>query len=235
MDGATLLVTPAHRARVLAVMRSAPLQAVARSSVGQQHEKGLSGRIMSGRDRDVAASDDVTALLVRVGAGDEPAFAELYERVAGWVYGLALRVVRNPSLSEEVAQEILVDVWRHAPQFDPERGSAKAWILTIAHRRAVDRVRSEQASAQRDVRAGTYAYAAPHDDVIEQVEINLDRQRVRHLLAGLTDVQRQAIALAYFDGYSQSEIARMLNLPLGTVKTRMRDGLIRLREAMGVP
>lgn len=178
--------------------------------------------------------DDVTGLLLRTGLGDERAFAALYDRTAAWVYGLVLRIVRNPSLSEEVAQEVMVEVWRQAARFDADRGSAQSWILTIAHRRAVDRVRSEQASSDRDRRVAAQAYAPAHDVVTEQVELNLDRQRVRHLLDQLTDVQRQTIELAYFKGYTHHEIAALLDLPLGTVKTRMRDGLIRLRDAMGV-
>lgn len=212
-----------------------PQIASVRTTVTWQH-RDASERIMIGPEQQNTAhgAEDLTALLLRTGLGDERAFAALYERAAGWVYGLVLRILRNPSLSEEVAQEVMVEVWRQAARFDAGRGSAKAWIMTIAHRRAVDRVRSEQASADRDVRVATHSYRPAHDDVVEQVEINLDRQRVRRMLAELTEVQRQTIELAYFKGYTQTEIAHVLGLPLGTVKTRMRDGLIRLRDAMGV-
>jgi RNA polymerase sigma-70 factor, ECF subfamily len=179
-------------------------------------------------------ADAVTRLLSQVGRGDEQAFRDLYDHIAGWVYGIILRVVRDPSQSEEVAQEVMVEIWRQATRFDAARGSGKAWVLTMAHRRAVDRVRSAQASVERDRRVAARSYERPRDVVSEQVELRLDRQRVRHLLSELTDRQRQTIELAYYKGFSQQEIADVLDLPLGTVKTRMRDGLIRLRDAMEV-
>lgn len=197
----------------------------------------MSGRVTSQADRDDQIDpvrDDLTRLLVAVGRGDDVAFRELYDRTAGWVYGLILRVVRDPSQSEEVTQEVMVEIWRHATRFDAHQGSAKAWIVTMAHRRAVDRVRSAQASRDRDRRVTEQSFEAPHDQVAEQVESLLDRQRVRRLLGQLTEAQRQAIELAYYKGYTQRDIAELLDLPLGTVKTRMRDGLIRLRDAMEV-
>jgi len=178
--------------------------------------------------------DAVTRLLSQVGRGDEAAFRELYDHIAGWVYGVILRVVRDPSQSEEVTQEVMVEIWRNATRFDPARGSGKAWVMTMAHRRGVDRVRSAQASIERDHKVAAQSVDIAHDEVSEQVEIRLDRQRVRHLLTELTDMQRQTIELAYYKGFSQREIAEKLDLPLGTVKTRMRDGLIRLRDAMEV-
>lgn len=183
---------------------------------------------------DPAPRDQETELLLSVARGDETAFRHLYDRTVRWVYGAVLRVVRDPSQSEEVTQEVMVEVWRRAPRFDRSRGSAKAWIMTMAHRRAVDRVRSAQAGIERDHKVAALDYEAPHDIVVEAVELSLDQQRVRHLLGELTEIQRQTIELAYYKGFSQREIAQTLELPLGTVKTRMRDGLIRLRDALGV-
>jgi RNA polymerase sigma-70 factor (ECF subfamily) len=167
-----------------------------------------------------------------VARGDEAAFASLYDRVAPRVYGLVLRVVRDPSIAEEVAQEALLEAWRTAARFDPARGSAVSWLLTIAHRRAVDRVRSEQAGAARMRRAATVE--TPYDEVVEQATSRIERQQVRRCLGGLTELQREAILLAYFNGHTYREVADLLDTPLPTVKTRMRDGLIRLRDCLGV-
>jgi len=182
----------------------------------------------------VPQADEVTRLLCQVGGGDETAFRQLYDAVIPWVFGVVRRVLRDPSHSEEVAQEVMVEIWRTATRFDATRGSGKAWVITMAHRRAVDRVRSVQASTDRDARVGARDYQPAHDDVAEQVERRLDRQRVRHHVARLTDVQRQAIEMAYYKGFTQREIADKLDLPLGTVKTRMRDGMIRLRDELAV-
>ena len=148
------------------------------------------------------------------------------------VYGLIRRILRDAAQSDEVLQEVMLEIWRLAPRFDPTLGSASAWIMTIAHRRAVDRVRSEVAERGRVERADSRAdvAGAPVDeDVIDE----LDRQRVRVALDRLTDLQRSSIELAYFGGLTQTEIAEHLDVPLGTVKTRIRDGLIRLRDELG--
>jgi RNA polymerase sigma-70 factor (ECF subfamily) len=173
-------------------------------------------------------------LLLAIARGDQTSFAQLYDRVAGPVYGVIRRVLRDPSQSEEVAQEVLVEVWRTATRFDPDRGSATTWIMTMAHRRAIDRVRSEQASRDRDERIGRRDRVRPFDEVSETVEANLEHQEVRQALDHLTDLQREAVELAYYGGYTYREVAELLDAPLGTVKTRLRDGLIRLRDAMGV-
>ena len=170
-----------------------------------------------------------------VAMGDQTAFAAVYDRIGGQVYGLIRRVLRDPSQSEEVTQEVLLDVWRTASRFDAARGSASGWIMTMAHRRAVDRVRSEQASRARNTKAAVRdAGEAAFDVVAEDVEIRLEQEQVRQALTGLTDLQRQAIELAYYQGYTYREVAELLDTPLGTVKTRLRDGLIRLRDTIGV-
>jgi RNA polymerase sigma-70 factor (ECF subfamily) len=132
-----------------------------------------------------------------------------------------------------VAQEVLLEVWRSASRFDPARGSAAAWALTIAHRRAVDRVRSENSSSAREQKIAPDMMAET-DSVAETVEASLERQRVNRCLNGLTELQREAIKLAYYGGYSYPEVSQLLGVALGTVKTRIRDGLIRMRDCMGV-
>jgi RNA polymerase sigma-70 factor (ECF subfamily) len=174
------------------------------------------------------------ALLARVARGDEAAFEQTYDQVADAVFGLVRRVVRDPAQSEEVTQEVLVEVWRTASRYEPARGSAMAWIMTMAHRRAVDRVRSEQAASDRQARAANREQVVVYDEVAEDVETRLDRERVRRCLDTLTDLQRQSMALAYYEGYTYREVAELLTVPLGTVKTRMRDGMIRMRDCLGV-
>lgn len=174
------------------------------------------------------------SLLDRVARGDQPAFETLYTAVAGAVLGLVRRVVRDSAQSEEVTQEVLVEVWRCASRFDARQGSALAWIMTLAHRRAVDRVRSAQASAVRDYKAGIRSHTPAFDEVSEQVERRLEREQVRRCLDGLTELQRESVTLAYYRGYTYRETAEVLGASLGTVKTRLRDGLIRLRDCLGV-
>lgn len=182
---------------------------------------------------DGAASTD-EALLQAVALGDQQAFASLYDRLAPLVYGVVRRVVRDPAQSEEVSQEIFVEVWRFATRFDPARGTGRAWVLTLAHRRAIDRVRSEQASRDRTDRIGHRDQSLPFDEVAEHVEVRLEHDQVREALHELTDLQREAVELAYYRGNTYREVADLLDAPLGTVKTRMRDGLIRLRDCLGV-
>ena len=172
-------------------------------------------------------------LLTLVAGGDQKAFEELYGLVSGPVFGLVRRVVRDPAQSEEVAQEVLLELWRSAARFDPRRGGALSWILTVAHRRAVDRVRSARAAGERDLREARRAHHPAFDQVSEEVEAGLEREWVRRCLDRLTALQRQSVTLAYYDGYTYREVAERLRLPLGTVKTRMRDGLGRLRDCLG--
>ena len=177
---------------------------------------------------------DLEPLLRRSAAGDEDAFALLYDAVSSRLYGLVRRVVRDPAQSEEVAQEVFLDIWRHSARFDPSRGSALSWMLTIAHRKAVDRVRSAEAARHRDTNYGTSNQDVTHDSTSEAVVERLDAERVHRALATLTEAQRRALELAYLSGYTHTEVATMLDLPLGTAKTRIRDGLIRLRDTLGV-
>lgn len=180
------------------------------------------------------AAPGLDVLLGRVARGDEAAFEQTYDQVAASVYGLVRRVVRDPAQSEEVVQEVLVEVWRTASRFEPAKGSAMAWIMTMAHRRAVDRVRSEQAASDRWAKVAHSEQMTAYDEVAEDVEVRLDRERVRRCLGTLTDLQRQSVALAYYEGHTYREVAELLTVPLGTVKTRMRDGMIRLRDCLGV-
>jgi len=172
------------------------------------------------------------AALTAVARGDDTAFASIYDQCAAAVLGTVQRVLRDPAQSEEVMQEVLLDVWRNAARFDPAAGSATAWIMMLAHRRAVDRVRSEQKSAERELRAATASVS--YDEVTDAVEARLEHERVRRCLASLTELQRESVTLAYYRGYSYSEVAQLLGVAVGTVKTRMRDGLIRLRDCLGV-
>ncbi|GAA1546483.1 RNA polymerase sigma-70 factor (ECF subfamily) [Microbacterium ginsengiterrae] len=183
---------------------------------------------------DGSAGDLAADLLVRVARGDQRAFAELYDLLSSRVFGLILRVLVNRSQSEEVLQEVFLEIWQSAGRFVPNRGQGRTWILTIAHRRAVDRVRASQSSTDRDVRAGIRDIGVAHDSVAEQVELSIEGDRVVSALGTLPEPQREALVLSYYGGYSQSEIAVLVKAPLGTVKTRMRDGLSRLRNEMGV-
>lgn len=182
-----------------------------------------------------AAPGDVEQRLLRLAAsGDRAAFAELYDRLARVVHASVLRVVRDPSMTEEVVQEVFVELWRTARRHDPELGSVRTWALTLAHRRAVDRVRSEQSLRDRTWRAGVHAHRVPHDTVAEHVQDEAERTRVLDAVAGLSALQRQSIEMAYLDGRTYREVAEELRVPVGTVRTRMRDGMRALRTALGV-
>ncbi len=186
-----------------------------------------------GPTEDTGRDPDLTGLLAQVARGDHRAFELVYSELAGPVYGVVRQVLRDPAQSEEIAQEVLLEIWRTASRFDPAKGSPAAWALTIAHRRAVDRVRSETASSRREVKAAV-EHSSPDDDVAEVVAATLDRQRVRCCLDGLTELQRESIKLAYYGGYSYPQVAQLLGVALGTVKTRIRDGLIRMRDCLEV-
>ena len=183
---------------------------------------------------DGAPASDLESLLGLVARGDQAAFESVYDCLAGPVYGLVRKVLRDPAQSEEVAQEVLLEVWRTASRFDPARGRAMTWAMMIAHRRAVDRVRSVTAESLRDQKTAAASVSIEIDEVAEAVEANLERERVRRCLGSLTDMQRESLTLAYYGGYSYREVAGLLNVALGTIKTRIRDGLIRMRDCLGV-
>ncbi|WP_346172154.1 ECF RNA polymerase sigma factor SigK [Streptomyces roseofulvus] len=177
---------------------------------------------------------DLTDLMGKVARGDKHAFSALYDALAPLVFGIVLKVVRDRAQSEEVTQEVMIDLWRQAARYRPETGAVGAWAATIAHRRAVDRVRSAQAAANREQAQAAREHTTAFDEVAEQVETRLESEQVRRCLRGLTELQRQAVTLAYYQGLTYREVAETLRTPLPTIKTRMRDGLIRLRDCMGV-
>lgn len=183
---------------------------------------------------DGSSGDLAAALLIRVADGDQRAFAELYDLLSSRVFALILKVVVNRSQGEEVLQEVFLEIWQSASKFAPNRGQGRSWIFTIAHRRAVDRVRSSQSSTDRDMRVGARDLGGERDVVQEAVESKLEGERVVAALAALPEAQQEALILSYYGGYSQSEIAALTGVALGTIKTRMRDGLTRLRGEMGV-
>ncbi len=175
------------------------------------------------------ASED---LLVRSATGDERAFAALVTRIRPQALRVARGVVRDPSMAEEVAQEVLTEVWLKADRFDPARGSVTGWVATLARRRAVDRVRSEQAGRDRDDRVARRSQMREVDVVADEVELRLEHWQVRRALTELSERQREAIELAYFGGHTYRDVARVLGIPEGTAKSRLRDGLLRLRESL---
>ncbi|OLT40340.1 RNA polymerase subunit sigma [Saccharomonospora sp. CUA-673] len=186
------------------------------------------------RDPTSRPEPDPDALLVEVGKGNEAAFERLYDVVSGPVFGLVQRVVRNAAQSEEVTQEVLVEVWRNATRYRQDKGSAMTWVLTLAHRRAVDRVRSEQSTSDREAKAGSRSGTAAFDEVSESVLARLEHRQVRRCLSTLTELQRESVLLTYYRGYTYREAAGLLDSPPATIKTRLRDGLIRLRDCLAV-
>ena len=173
---------------------------------------------------------DVDALVGKVARGDAQAFDQLYDELSASVYGLARRVVRDPTRAEDVTQEVFLEVWRKAARFDRALGKGKTWVMTIAHRRAVDAVRRNEAAKRSDQQGAPdeVSHDEPADAVIEAEE----HGAVRECLETLTDLQLESVRLAYFNGYTYNEVATLLEKPLPTIKTRMRDGLIRLRDCL---
>lgn len=183
-------------------------------------------------NRELAHLSD-EALVALAARSEQSALAELYDRFGRPAYGLALRILRDEALAEDAVQEAFLALWRTAARFVPERGKASTWILTLVHRRAVDIVRREE-------RRRTDALEqAPEPEsrvaVDEEAWLRLQRERVQHALRKLPDQQREAIELAYYGGFTQSELAERLGQPLGTIKSRMFGGLARLRELLGEP
>lgn len=187
-------------------------------------EPGL--RLVPARD-----PSDVDLLMHRMARGDARAFEALYDELSPAVYGLARRVVRDPTRAEDVTQEVFLEVWRKAARFDSDLGKAKTWVMTIAHRRAVDAVRRSESNRRQDHRAAPdeVSHDEPADEVIKADE----HSAVRGCLDTLTELQLESVRLAYFNGYTYNEVATLLDKPLPTIKTRMRDGLIRLRDCLG--
>ncbi|GGC72695.1 ECF RNA polymerase sigma factor SigK [Hoyosella rhizosphaerae] len=178
--------------------------------------------------------DTPEVLLTRAALGDDKAFAQFYDHVSPAVFGMVRRVVRDHAQSEEVTQDVMVELWRTASRFDPDKGSATGWAMTLAHRRAIDRVRSAQASTDRERKAAATSGRREYDEVSEKVDSNMERLQVQRCMGSLTELQRESVLLAFYQGYTYPEVATLLKVPLGTVKTRMRDGLIRLRDCLGV-
>jgi RNA polymerase sigma-70 factor (ECF subfamily) len=175
---------------------------------------------------------DLAQVVEAVGRGDQAAFERLYEHVAGRVYGLALRVVGNPVQAEEVAREVLVELWRTASSYTPARGSAMSWVMTIAHRRAVDRLRGARSATLGEEPVAHPEQETFHDQLAQDLQTHLEGEQVRRCLDALTDLQRQSVMLTYYHGYTYPEVARRLRVPLGTMKTRTRDGLHHLRDCL---
>lgn len=179
-------------------------------------------------------SELISTILGRVAGGDQGAFAELYDLTAARVLGLIRRVLVDHAQSEEVAQEVFLEIWQTAPRFDSTKGAAMTWIMTMAHRRAIDRIRSSQSGRDRDVAIGIRDLGTPYDEVAEAVETSVEHERVQAAMSQLSELQREAVGLAYYGGLTQTEVAATLKVPLGTVKTRIRDGMLRLRTELGV-
>lgn len=175
---------------------------------------------------------DLAHLLSQMARGDEQSFDTFYRSTSARVFGLIRRIVVDPTISEEVTQEVFLQVWHKAAEFSPEVGSAFAWLMTLAHRRAVDRIRSEQAHRDRLIRWSISQVPTAFDDVMESVLARDESLVLRVAFAGLSEKQRQAIEMAYYKGLTYVQVAEALDAPVGTVKGRIRDGLSRLRNAL---
>jgi RNA polymerase sigma-70 factor (ECF subfamily) len=195
-----------------------------------RHRAGTLSRARFSRRASMPTTNPLDALMARVADGDTDAFSRLYDQTSAMVYGLARRVVRSEAMAEEVTQEVFLQVWRKSAEFDPARGAVKTWIATLAHRRAVDAVRRSQSSRDREAKVPE---DPPAPDVAEAAIVTDEQERVRAALGALTDLQLQVIEMSYFGGLTYREVAERLDTPLATVKTRIRDGLMRMRAALG--
>jgi RNA polymerase sigma-70 factor (ECF subfamily) len=225
---------PSRSVAALVAPTRVSVEAIDATPPSKSAADGTNVRYLRGVPSVVSTEPDLPDLLQRSARGDQDAFAHLYDAVSARVFGLVLRVVRDPAQAEEVAQESFLEIWKMAARYEAGRGSALSWMLTIAHRRAVDRVRAAEASSRRDATYGATTQPISHDSTSELAHASVEADRVRTALKELTPFQREAVELAYLSGYTHTEVASMLNVPLGTAKTRIRDGLIRLRDAMGV-
>ncbi|AEV73787.1 RNA polymerase sigma factor, sigma-70 family [Mycolicibacterium rhodesiae NBB3] len=185
-------------------------------------------------DRLPRVTTDLDELLHQVARQDVDAFASFYDQTRARVFGLVMRVLRDPGYSEETTQDIYLQVWRTAETYNPAAGSPLSWLMTIAHRRAVDRVRSEQAASQRESRYGAANVEPPSDQVADSVISGDERRQVSDCLGSLTDTQREAIQLAYYDGLTYVQVSERLSANLATIKSRMRDGIRGLRRCLGL-
>lgn len=172
-------------------------------------------------------------LMAGIARGDHRAFAALYDRTSSRVFRTVQRCIVDPSQAEEVVQEVYLEVWSRAAHFDPRKGSAATWITVIARRRGIDRVRASQSSRERDLRVGARAVDVDYDDAAESAGIAIEFDRVVRAMGSLSDLQRETVELSFRSGLSNREVASLLHVPVGTVKTRLRDGLIRLRTTLG--
>ncbi|WP_104165930.1 ECF RNA polymerase sigma factor SigK [Arthrobacter sp. SX1312] len=183
---------------------------------------------------DPGAGPTLTDLLSRIARQDRTAFALFYEQTSKRVYGLARRVLIDPELSEDATQEVYLQVWNTADRFNPSLGSPMAWLMTLAHRRAVDKVRSEQSATDREARYGAATQTVDHDDVVDTVTQRLEAESVVRCLDTLTATQQESVKLAYYGGLTYREVAERLGVAVPTIKSRIRDGLLRLKTCLGV-
>jgi RNA polymerase sigma-70 factor (ECF subfamily) len=188
-------------------------------------------------DPGAAGTDEraqLAGLLARTAAGDQQAFADLYAATSRRIYGMARKVLIDPDLANDTTQEVYLQVWQSAGKFDPAFGSPLAWMMTIAHRRAVDRVRSSQSATEREARYGAASQAIEHDNVVDTVTSRMEADAVVRCLATLTDTQQESVRLAYYGGLTYREVAERLGAAVPTIKSRIRDGLLRLKNCLGV-
>lgn len=176
----------------------------------------------------------LAGLLELVANGDQQAFADFYRLTSRRVYGMAKRVLIDPDLSEDATQEVFMQVWQGAAKFDSSAGSPMAWLMTIAHRRAIDRVRAVQAASDREARYSAASQDPDHDVVAEEVGTNLEAEAVSRCLGTLTETQQESVRLAYYGGLTYREVAEKLGAAVPTIKSRIRDGLLRLKTCLGV-
>jgi RNA polymerase sigma-70 factor, ECF subfamily len=179
-------------------------------------------------------SQRLVGLLARIAGGDQAAFAEFYQLTSRRVFGMARRVLIDPELSEDTTQEVFLQVWQNAGKFNPEAGSPLSWLMTISHRRAVDKVRSSQSATDREAKYGASSQDVDHDSVSAEVDSKLEAEAVVRCLQTLTDTQQESVRLAYYGGLTYREVAEKLNAAVPTIKSRIRDGLIRLKTCLGV-